>query len=142
MIGISVGDANGVGPEILLRAYKAGEITEDFIAVGDFSVLNYCNNLMKLDIPLNKIKELNGFRKNYFNIYDLDLLLEDDISIGQLSEKTGFAALKYVEVATQLVTDPRVGFLVSSVVRPLAGCCARNWHREHAVRSNTAGLPR
>ena len=96
MIGISVGDANGVGPEILLRAYKAGKMTEDFIAIGDFSVLNYCNKLMQLDIPLNKINELSDFRKNSLNIYDLDLLQEDDISIGQLSEKTGFAALKYV----------------------------------------------
>ncbi|MBT3385233.1 MAG: 4-hydroxythreonine-4-phosphate dehydrogenase PdxA [Prolixibacteraceae bacterium] len=113
MIGISVGDANGVGPEILLRAYKAGKMTEDFIAIGDFSVLNYCNKLMQLDIPLNKINELSDFRKNSLNIYDLDLLQEDDISIGQLSEKTGFAALKYVEVATQLAINKLISALVT-----------------------------
>lgn len=113
MIGISIGDANGVGPEILLRAYKEGNFTEDFIAIGDFSVLHFCNNLMQLDIPLNKMKEFDDFRKNCLNIYDLDLLKEEDISIGQLSKKTGFAALKYVEVGTQFALKKLISALVT-----------------------------
>lgn len=43
MIAITMGDGNGVGPEILLKAYAGGELTGDFIVLGDISVLNYCN---------------------------------------------------------------------------------------------------
>ncbi len=113
MIGISIGDANGVGPEILLRTYKEGNMAGDFIAVGDYSVLDFCNKKMQLDIPLNKIKELVEFRKDCLNVYDLDILNEDEITIGRISERVGYAALHYVEVGTQLALSGVTSALVT-----------------------------
>ncbi len=113
MIGISIGDANGVGPEILLRAYKKKKIDDDFIAIGDYSVLQFCNNQMHLEIPLNRIKELSDFRDGVLNILDLDILREENISVGQVSAKTGYASLKYVETGTRLAMDQLIDALVT-----------------------------
>jgi 4-phospho-D-threonate 3-dehydrogenase / 4-phospho-D-erythronate 3-dehydrogenase len=113
MIGISIGDANGVGPEILLRAYKEGIMEGDFIAVGDYSVLNFCNKKLQLNISLNKIQEIGNFRKDCLNIYNLDILKENEISIGKISERVGYAALRYVEVGTQLALDKVTSALVT-----------------------------
>jgi 4-hydroxythreonine-4-phosphate dehydrogenase len=113
MIGISMGDANGVGPEIVLRAYRDGKITCDFVVVGDFSVLNYCCKKLKLDVPLHHIKNWTDFKKGHLNVYDLGLLKEADVSVGQISEKTGFAALKYVETGTRLALDKSIAALVT-----------------------------
>ncbi|NQU86044.1 MAG: 4-hydroxythreonine-4-phosphate dehydrogenase PdxA [Mariniphaga sp.] len=113
MIGISIGDANGVGPEILLRAFKEGKLESAFIALGDFSVLNFCNKKLQLEIPLNSINELGDLKKDYLNIFDLNLLKESDISIGQLSEKTGYASLKYVEAGTKFALKKQISALVT-----------------------------
>lgn len=113
MIGISIGDANGVGPEILLRAYKEQKLTGDIIAIGDFSVLHFCNKYLSLNVPLKKIHDIDDFQKNCLNIYDLDILKETDISIGQISEKTGYASLKYVEAGTRLAVKKLIKALVT-----------------------------
>jgi len=113
MIGVSIGDANGVGPEILLRAFKERRIIGDIIAIGDFSVLHYCNKHLSLNIPLNKIQDVDDFQKDSLNIYDLGILREKDISMGQISEKTGYASIKYVETGTMLALQKLTDALVT-----------------------------
>ena len=41
--GITVGDASGVGPEILLKAFVKGEIRWPVIAYGDLDALRFYN---------------------------------------------------------------------------------------------------
>ncbi len=108
-----MGDANGVGPEILLRAFKEENLDGEFIAVGDFSVLNLCNQKLKLKVPLNRMNFLDDYRKNVLNIFDLNLLKTSDISVGKMSEKTGFAALKYIETGTQFALNGQIQALVT-----------------------------
>ena len=113
MIGISVGDANGVGPEILLRAFKSEKLDGAFVAIGDFSVLNYCNNHLKLNAQLHQLNEIEKFRPGYLNVYDLGILSEKEISIGQISKKTGNASIKYVEAGTHLALQKHISALVT-----------------------------
>ena len=113
MIGISTGDANGVGPEILLRTYKNEMLTGEFVAIGDFPVLNYCNQYLELNVPLHKMNGIHDFISGFLNIYDVGVLSDKDISIGKLSEKTGYAALKYVETGAQLALQKHIKALVT-----------------------------
>lgn len=113
MIGISIGDANGVGPEILLRAFKNKKLTGTLVAIGDFSVLKFCNQYLALNVPLHKMNGIDDFNPDSLNTYDVGILSEKDISIGQISEKTGYASLKYVETATQLALQKHIKALVT-----------------------------
>jgi len=113
MIGISIGDANGVGPEILLKAYKDKRLKGDFMAIGDFSVLNYCNTYLNFGVALHKMNDIEDYKTGFLNIYDTGILTEKDITIGQLSEKTGYASLKYVEIGTQLALQKDIDALVT-----------------------------
>lgn len=113
MIGISVGDANGIGPEILLKAFKNEKLGGDFIALGDYSVLSYCNSHLKLNAQLHRINDVRDFKSGYLNVYDVGLLSESDISIGQISKKTGNASIKYVELGTKLALDGKIDALVT-----------------------------
>lgn len=38
-LGITMGDSSGVGPEILLKAFQEGRLTEPFVAFGDVGAL-------------------------------------------------------------------------------------------------------
>lgn len=102
MIGISIGDANGVGPEILLRAFQEGLIPGDFIAVGDIFALRKYDELLGLKTHLHAMTEPSGFRPGAVNIYDPGLLAAGDITPGRIDRKVGAAALHYIrECATR-----------------------------------------
>lgn len=107
-IAITMGDSSGVGPEIILHAFKKGELPEDFIVVGDYSILNLCNRMLRYEVPLRKAEDARDIERGFVNVLDLGLLQEKDLAIGQISKASGYAALKYVERATQLALERKV----------------------------------
>ncbi len=88
--GITIGDSSGIGPEILLKAYQAGELPGPFRVFGDRSVLRYYNELLGLGININDL-----------DIADAALLMENEIQPGQISAASGKAAREYVVSATK-----------------------------------------
>jgi 4-hydroxythreonine-4-phosphate dehydrogenase len=108
-----MGDANGVGPEIILRSYKEDKLQADCIVIGDFSVMEFCNEHLQLGIQLNNLKSETEFQSGMLNILDAGLLSKSDIQIGRLSDKTGHASIKYVEKGTQLALNKKIDALVT-----------------------------
>jgi len=113
MIGVTIGDANGVGAEILLRSFKDKRLHGDFFAIGDYKVLKLCSEKMSLNVPLYRMSDPDDFTAGCLNILDAGLLTESDIIPGQLSEKTGYASLKYVETSTKLALENSVQAIVT-----------------------------
>lgn len=113
MIGITMGDAGGVGPELALKAYKNNELNKDFILIGDYEIMYYCNELLNYNIPLWKVSKPDDFVPGFLNILDLGLLNRISLSIGKISKESGNAALKYVEKATRLALDGQIDAIVT-----------------------------
>lgn len=113
LIAVTIGDANGVGPEILLKSFANKGIEGDFIVVGDYSVLSFANELLKYNVPLRKVNSLEDIRDDYLNVLDIGILTENDIEIGKLSKKVGYASLMYVEKATKLALEGKVDGIVT-----------------------------
>ncbi len=113
MIGISMGDANGVGPEILLRAFRSGRLPEDFIVVGDLSALRKCDAIMDLQTPFNVLKNSDGFQSGAINIYDANRLSAGDITPGRIDKKVGAAALCYIKESALLALKGDIQSMVT-----------------------------
>jgi 4-hydroxythreonine-4-phosphate dehydrogenase len=113
LIAITMGDSSGVGPEIILNAFKKGELPPDFIVIGDWSALALCDRLLNYQVPMRKTPAPSVRQAGFVNVLDLDLLREDEIKIGQLSKASGYAALKYVESATRLALQKQIGAIVT-----------------------------
>ena len=107
-IAITMGDSSGVGPEIILHAFTKGELPQDFVVIGDFSILDRCNRMLDYRARLKRIAEVGEASPGMVNIIDLGLLSEDDLQIGRITEKSGRAALQYVEYATRLALAGKV----------------------------------
>ena len=113
MIAITMGDSSGVGPEIALHAYQKGELPNDAVVVGDMAVLEVCNRKLNYGVPLHRITDTGAVKPGALNVYDLGMVAADEIRPGEISKKSGHAALRYVEVATGLALDRKVAAIVT-----------------------------
>jgi len=112
-IGITMGDACGVGPELILRAYKDQLIVKDFLVIGDYEVLDHCRSILGYELPLRRIANADDVVDGFLNILDLGLLRRDQITIGRISKEAGEAAIRYVEHATLLALEGKVDAIVT-----------------------------
>ena len=114
--GITMGDASGVGPEILLRAYHANLLANDVFAYGDVAILAAGAELLDLDISLNVIQQPSELIPDTLNVLDLDCLTSADLTPGKVNRKAGAAARNYVLRAT---ADALAGKIRAIVTLPM-----------------------
>ena len=108
-----MGDANGVGPEIILRFYMERGFQLPTIVYGDFEVLRHGAEILGLNIEFNVLSNPVEFDAKKLNVLDLGLLSKDDLQPGKISKETGAAAYSYVEAATESALDNEVAGLVT-----------------------------
>lgn len=113
ILGITMGDSSGVGPEILLKAFRAGELRHQVVVFGDLSVLEACNRQLGYGVPLRKAAALEDWRHGALNVVDLALLEEGDITAGRLNSKSGAAAREYVIAAARAALAGQIAALVT-----------------------------
>lgn len=113
MIGITLGDPNGVGPEILIQAFKENKLLKNSFVIGDFEVIQFCNRHLGYQTPMNKIRSPVDIQENYLNVFDLNLLSEKELTIGEISEMGGYASLKYIEKATEMALNGTIDAIVT-----------------------------
>jgi 4-hydroxythreonine-4-phosphate dehydrogenase len=102
LIGITIGDPNGVGPEIILKAYRDGKLNQPFLVIGDYDIISYCNELLNYNISIDAM-----------NILDLGILTRNELKIGQISKESGYASIMYVKKAVELALDKKIDAIVT-----------------------------
>ncbi len=115
MLAVTMGDANGVGPEILVRAAHAGLIPEPFRVYGDRSALTLAATRLKIDRSIVE----------RFDLDDLGVLSIDDIAPGTVDGKVGAAAVDYVERATRDALSGGVSAIVTLPINKEASRATR-----------------
>ena len=115
MLAVTMGDANGVGPEILVRAAHAGLIPEPFRVYGDRSALTLAATRLKFDRSI----------VDRFDLDDLGALSIDDIAPGTVDGKVGAAAVDYVERATRDALSGGVSAIVTLPINKEASRATR-----------------
>jgi 4-phospho-D-threonate 3-dehydrogenase / 4-phospho-D-erythronate 3-dehydrogenase len=99
--GITVGDSSGIGPEVLLKAWKAGEIRHPVVAYGDLAALDLYNEQLGLGVEMVRIPRAAERREGPLNVVDAGILGRGDVTVGKLNGKSGHAAREYVITATR-----------------------------------------
>jgi 4-hydroxythreonine-4-phosphate dehydrogenase len=100
-----MGDASGVGPEIVLRRFAAGLLPEDVVVYGDLAILRRGAGLLGLDA------DLAGMR-----VVDCGLLAAGDHRPSVIDARSGAAAREYVLRATR---DALSGAVSAVVTMPM-----------------------
>ena len=108
IIGITMGDAAGVGPEVIVKSLFRPEVYEICrpLVIGDAKLLERAISIVSVPLTVRRIANANEavFHRNVIDCIDLDLL-EPDLPFGQISAAAGDAAYQYIAKAVELAQN-------------------------------------
>jgi 4-hydroxythreonine-4-phosphate dehydrogenase len=106
-----MGDAAGVGPEVVLKALAHPEVYGRCrpLVIGDRRQLERAKALLKLKLEIVSVSEpeLATFKSGTVDLMDL-ALLPSDVPYGRISAAAGEAAYRYIELAVELALQGRI----------------------------------
>jgi len=121
IVGITMGDAAGIGPEICVKALTSGEVQRICkpIIIGDKKIIKDALKIAKLpnvDInPINKV-DYARFIKGIIDVYDMDNLKSSKVKIGKISAACGKASVEYLKTAIKLAMDEEIDAITTSPI--------------------------
>ncbi|MFQ3545685.1 4-hydroxythreonine-4-phosphate dehydrogenase PdxA [Halobacillus rhizosphaerae] len=113
IIGITMGDGAGVGPEIILKSLESREVVENSIPVviGDKKRLEKAGEILHSAISFVEVQPEDDFNTQLpeKQVYCLDLnLLDSGLPFGEVSAEAGHAAYEYLKTAIQLANQGKI----------------------------------
>ena len=113
LLAVTLGDSSGIGPELLLKAFREGQIRYPLIVYGDLEPLNYYNDRLRYEVPMRPVLRACDYEPGFLNVLDQRLLTRADITPGTLNAKSGSAAREYVIAASRAALAGDVAALVT-----------------------------
>lgn len=104
IIGITMGDGAGVGPEIIVKSTLSVENLCRPVVIGDLARLRQAAEICRIEAEFSAISEPGEFSAGRINVIDLDVL-PGDLPFGELSAAAGEAAFQYIRRAVDLAVD-------------------------------------
>ncbi len=99
MIGITMGDPNGVGPEIIVKAAADGILPENAVVFGNKKILRYAAGFVEGEVT--------------FPVIDIGEYTVADLKPGQVDGKAGHAAISYVKAAAEAAVRGEISAMVT-----------------------------
>ena len=111
IIAITMGDAAGVGPEIIMKALAHREVYERCkpLVIGDASRLRQAGEIVGSSLEVRPVSGPKQTPFEYGSVDCIDLgLIPDNLPWGKLSPLAGDAAFRYIERAVSLASAHEV----------------------------------
>lgn len=117
-VGITLGDMNGIGPEIILKTLSDNRVTQDFtiIVYGSNRVFNFYKKVLDLnDFSFHGIKDASDAIPKKVNLVSLTKE-ELPIKPGEVTETAGSLAFLSLEKAVKDLAGTKIDILVTSPI--------------------------
>lgn len=111
IIGITMGDAAGIGPEVIVKALNHKEVYENChpLVIGDEKILEKVKPIVQVTLQINSIKDPSEAKYEYGTIDVIDLdILPIDLPFGEVSATAGDAAFQYLAKAVELAKEKKI----------------------------------
>lgn len=113
LFGITLGDASGIGPEVLLKAFRDKKVAHPVVVYGDMEALGHYDSRLGYGVELRRIAKPSEFVPGPLCVIDHRLLKQEDITPGKLSAKAGAAAREYVLSASRAALAGEIAAMVT-----------------------------
>lgn len=116
-LGMSVGDINGIGPEVILKSMRRQDIMKKIIPVvyGSIKVISYHKNIVGDDFQFFATRngeKLDNDKINVVNCWQDNV----NITLGKETDQSGKCAVMSLDAA---VSDLQAGFIDALVTAPI-----------------------
>jgi 4-hydroxythreonine-4-phosphate dehydrogenase len=116
-VGISIGDFNGIGPEIIMKSLKDKAITDFFtpIIFGSGKLFTYQKNIFKFNHNFHYITETSQAQGDKINMVNL---WKDNVNVdlGKPTEESTKMAIESLEAATNALMNGEIDVLVTAPI--------------------------
>jgi 4-hydroxythreonine-4-phosphate dehydrogenase len=118
IIGITIGDINGIGPEVIIKALENPNINNHITPViyGSTKTLSYYKKALELEsFNYSQVREQESFNQKKINVINC---WEETIEItpGISTKEAGNAAFKSIEAATKDLKDGKIDAVVTAPI--------------------------
>jgi len=118
VIGITMGDPSGIGPEIILKSFTDAEISKSrIVVIGDFNIMESAYDLLGISsFSLRRIKKVSDctYQSDVLNIFDLNLLKTDQLQPGKVNAASGSAAFESLRKAIELAKNNEIDAIATA----------------------------
>ena len=117
ILGISIGDLNGIGGEIVLKTFE-DERMLDFctpVIFASTKAITFLKNHFKFEIKFNGINDLNQIIKGKINVLNV-WKEQPEIEFGKEDPKMGLLAIKSFEAAVRALKQNKIDALVTAPI--------------------------
>ena len=116
-VGISIGDPNGIGIEIILKAFEEKKMFDFFIPIvfGNYDLINFQKLHFNLKTQINSIIEIKEAKLNSLNLIDV---YEEKfvVKFGESQKKSGKVSLASLEASTLALKKDLISLLVTAPI--------------------------
>lgn len=118
IIGITIGDINGIGPEVIIKALSDARILNHITPVifGSTKVLSFYRNLLKKEdfqySQLKSIKDLNTRKINVVNCWSEMI----EIKVGQVAKEAGKCAYLALREGVKYLKENKIDAIVTAPI--------------------------
>jgi 4-hydroxythreonine-4-phosphate dehydrogenase len=120
VVGITMGDASGVGPEVIAKCLSDRDLYEACspLVIGDADVMGEAISIFGIDLKVNAIKDPDEalFKFGTVDVLDLDNLDIVDFVKGKISTAAGKASVEYIEKAVQLALSGKIDAIATAPI--------------------------
>lgn len=121
IIGITMGDPAGIGPEISAKALTNPEVQliANCIIIGDRKAMRQALKVAKIpNIEINSINKVSEakFSRGTIDVLDLKNVEPSRLKVGQVSKAAGKAAVQYIEKAIRLAMDGKIDGIATAPI--------------------------
>ncbi len=120
LLGITMGDPAGIGPEIAVKAFMNKNIYKICrpIVIGDASVLKHAVSILGDNIKVNPVNDIQDAKLKFgtMDVYDLKNVDIDKLELGKVSLMAGNAAFESVRTAIELAMRKEIDGTVTGPI--------------------------
>lgn len=119
IIGITMGDPSGIGPEITIKAFEDEKLFNECnpVVVGNKYVMDKSFKLVNPQkLQLNYIKDISQakFSENILNVFDIDIDGIEEFEYGKVSKISGHTAYLCIEKVIELAMENKIDATVTN----------------------------
>jgi 4-hydroxythreonine-4-phosphate dehydrogenase len=137
IIGITMGDPVGIGPEIILLSLCNSSIYNTCrpLVIGDFQILDAVKKCVRSKLHIKSVKDPDEglYKFGSIDLLNLSEIVPDKVLWGNPTAETARAMVQYIMVASDLAIKGRIAAMVTCPINKVAmqlADCQYNGHTE------------